>query len=72
LYFIYVYWTITTISTVGYGDITPATLIEKFFICHLMILGVVFYSYGNGTLASMISNFDQTNAEFKEKNKLLE
>lgn len=37
-----------------------------------MILGVVFYSYGNGTLASMISNFDQINAEFKEKNDLLD
>ena len=72
LYLVSFYWTITTISTVGYGDITPETLIEKFCLMQLMIIGVVFYSYGNGTLASMISNFDQMNAEFKEKNDLLD
>ena len=33
----------------------------------MMIVGVIAFSYANGTLSSIIQNFDQTNAEFTEK-----
>lgn len=34
-----IYWAITTISTVGYGDISPQTVIGKFITSLAMILG---------------------------------
>ena len=34
-----IYWAITTISTVGYGDISPTTPIGKFITAVAMILG---------------------------------
>jgi hypothetical protein len=34
------YWTYTTISTVGYGDIVSNTVIERMLAIMLMIFGV--------------------------------
>lgn len=34
-----IYWTIVTLSTVGYGDIVPQTIIGKFLASIVMILG---------------------------------
>jgi voltage-gated potassium channel len=34
-----IYWTIVTLTTVGFGDITPATPLGQFFSMIIMILG---------------------------------
>jgi voltage-gated potassium channel len=34
-----VYWAIVTITTVGYGDITPHTVLGRILACFLMIMG---------------------------------
>jgi hypothetical protein len=36
-----------------------------------MIIGVVSFSFANGSLASIIQNFDQTNASYQEKMVIL-
>jgi thioredoxin-like negative regulator of GroEL len=33
-----------------------------------MIIGVGGFSYANGSLTSILSNFDQSNAQFEERN----
>ncbi len=40
------YWTISTVTTVGYGDIAPHTALGKVFASFLMVLGVgsIFYA----------------------------
>lgn len=40
-YFISLYWLVTTITTVGYGDITPLTMQGKIIALFIMVLGVV-------------------------------
>jgi hypothetical protein len=50
------YFTITTIVTVGYGDITAISVIEKIVAVFLMITGVIAFSFATGTLASIIQN----------------
>ncbi|MBN1544775.1 potassium channel protein [Candidatus Woesearchaeota archaeon] len=40
-YFVSLYWLITTITTVGYGDITPVTMQGKMLALLIMILGIV-------------------------------
>ena len=37
------YWTITTMTTVGYGDVVPKTITTKLFTMFIMILGVGSY-----------------------------
>lgn len=39
------YFTITTITTVGYGDISAGTSAEKIGAIFLMILGVISFSF---------------------------
>jgi hypothetical protein len=58
LYWTSFYWTITTITTVGYGDISGGSNIERAFCCFIMIVGVFAFSFANGSLASIMSNYD--------------
>ncbi|CAM9654046.1 unnamed protein product, partial [Discosporangium mesarthrocarpum] len=35
-----IYWALTTLTTVGYGDITPGVTAEQIYAMFCMILGV--------------------------------
>jgi len=72
LYLTSFYYTITTITTVGYGDISPNTSVEKIFGIIMMCLGVVAFSFATGTLSSIMSNLDNASAKFREKLELLD
>mmetsp|Transcript_36559 Transcript_36559/g.56119 ORF Transcript_36559/g.56119 Transcript_36559/m.56119 type:complete len:101 (-) Transcript_36559:2042-2344(-) len=65
------YYTITTITTVGYGDISGNTPLEKIFCIFIMIIGVVAFSFASGSLASILQNYDSTNAKYEEKLQML-
>lgn len=52
------YWTVQTLSTVGYGDITPSTNAQRFFAVCVMLFGVGVYSYVIGNVASLLANID--------------
>ncbi len=57
----------TTLVTVGYGDISAHSLDEKIFSILLMLLGVVSFSFATGTIASIITSYDSKEAVLKEK-----
>lgn len=61
------YFTITTLVTVGYGDITAESQKEKVLCCILMIMGVISFSYMTGSLSSIIASYDTSEAQLKEK-----
>ena len=48
------YYVMTTTSTVGYGDISPCTSIERIFGMALMLLGVIAFTFVSGALASIL------------------
>ena len=58
LYITSVYFTITTITTVGYGDIYAIGTYERLLGILTMLIGVVAFSFSTGSLASIISNVD--------------
>lgn len=63
------YWAVTTLSTVGYGDITPdkSDTAQVVFTMVVMLLGVGMYSYIIGNVATLIANLDAAKAGYLEK-----
>lgn len=54
LYLTSFYFTVETITTVGYGDFGPKTELEKIFCIVTMIIGVISFSFASGSLASIL------------------
>jgi hypothetical protein len=57
-----VYWTITTMTTVGYGDITPSRSVEYILTMIVMLLGASMYAFIIGQIASLLSKLDSVKA----------
>ena len=53
-----IYWVITTMTTVGYGDITPTTNVQTLYAMFVMILGVGTYGYIIANLSNFFGNID--------------
>lgn len=49
-----IYWAIVTLTTVGYGDITPVTGLGKFFSSMVMILGYTIIAIPTGIVSANI------------------
>lgn len=52
------YWTITTLTTVGYGDLVPQRSGEVWYTMLVMGLGAAMYGYVIGNVASLLANVD--------------
>lgn len=55
LYVVSIYYTVTTITTVGYGDISGTNMMEQVICIFLMVSGVFFFSFASGSLSSVIT-----------------
>jgi len=61
------YWAITTMTTVGYGDIVPQTGLERGYCIAMMVFGGAFYAYVIATLSSIVTNQDANQRLISEK-----
>lgn len=61
------YFTVTTVATVGYGDITPHNIYERMYCIAMMCLGVSIFTFVSGALSSILSNYDNQQAQLQEK-----
>lgn len=52
------YFALTTLSTVGYGDYYPDSDVEMIFTSLVMLGGVAFFSYIMGNFIEIISNYE--------------
>eukprot|EP00210_Caulerpa_lentillifera_P003985 g3802.t1 len=67
-----VYWAITTMSTVGYGDIVPQTNIERVFTMVVQFIGATSAALILGHVAVLIANFNNSSQEFRDKRYILD
>jgi voltage-gated potassium channel Kch len=65
------YFAITTLSTVGYGDMYPISELEKIIVVIVMLSGVAFFSYIMGNFIEIISSYEQKMG-FVDKSKDLD
>ncbi|KAK3264364.1 hypothetical protein CYMTET_26887 [Cymbomonas tetramitiformis] len=47
------YWMVTTVSTVGYGDYAPTTVLSRGCICIFIPLGVIFFTVITGQVVEL-------------------
>ncbi len=71
-YLISFYWTLTTITTVGYGDITAGTTAEKVFNLFVMSIGVIMYSFAIGSLSSIVASYEAKSELLNKRLSILE
>lgn len=62
-----IYWAFTTVTTVGYGDISGFTNFEMSISICWMLFGVGFYSFTIGSLSSFLSTIDSRDSIMNEK-----
>jgi hypothetical protein len=60
------YWCVTTLATVGYGDIVPRTEIETIYAVLVMIAGVGLFGYVIGNVAHVITNLHPSRVRYIE------
>lgn len=67
LYAASMYWTITTLATIGYGDIVPGSSVERVMAIIWMLVGVSFYSFMISSLANLLHNIDSKETVLSNK-----
>ena len=50
------YWAITTMTTIGYGDISAVSSRERAFSCAVEIMGCCFFAWSTGLITSLLSD----------------
>lgn len=63
------YWSVTTLATVGYGDITPKNDIEMMYAIFVMLLGMVMYGYVVGNIANLLANLDANRKRYYQQSE---
>ena len=72
LYFLGIYYLITTVTTVGYGDLTCTTPNEKVFGIIIEIVGIVAYSWILTSISNYVKSKSDQKEEYFQKYKILE
>jgi voltage-gated potassium channel len=65
------YWATTTLATVGYGDITPHTDLQRLYSIFVMFTGVGLFGYAIGDIATLVANLDTARVEHQRKRTLV-
>eukprot|EP01062_Namystynia_karyoxenos_P062656 TRINITY_DN55535_c0_g1_i1.p1 TRINITY_DN55535_c0_g1~~TRINITY_DN55535_c0_g1_i1.p1 ORF type:complete len:1226 (+),score=257.59 TRINITY_DN55535_c0_g1_i1:214-3678(+) len=66
-YIISLYFTVTVMTTVGFGDVTPKTRISRIFAIVAMVFGVSVYAFVMGNVGILLRNDDLFENQMKEK-----
>jgi hypothetical protein len=72
LYISSIYWAFSTMSTVGYGDISAGTILERMLASGWMMFGVCFFSFTIGSLSTIMARLDSKEVVLSNKLAIIE
>ncbi len=61
------YWTITTVATIGYGDITPVGNLQTLYAILIEVTGAAMYGMVIANIAALVANIDIAKVAHREK-----
>ena len=61
------YFVLTTMTTVGYGEISQVNIYERFLGIVILVVGSVCFSFLAGSVTSLLANNDQMTEGLKWK-----
>ena len=67
-----IYWAIITLTTVGYGNIVPATVLGKFLAAFIMILGYAIIAVPTGIVTAELSRAKHQKQQTQNQNEIIE
>ena len=59
-----IFWVIETLTTVGYGEIVPATIGQQIYAILVMLFGVAMYGFIIGNVANILSKRNPARAQY--------
>ena len=65
-----IYFTFTSLSTVGFGDYAPRSNPERFLFCFVLLFGVAIFSYVMGNFIDIIHEMQALSATFDDGDNL--
>ena len=65
------YWVVATLTTVGYGDITPQNNIERIYAIVTMVLGYSLIGYLIGSIAGILTKKNPSQERYQQNLELL-
>lgn len=61
------YWSIVTLTTLGYGDVTPTNHTERMFCVYAMLLGASIFAYSVTNMCTLVHNLDAAAVFFRNQ-----
>ena len=65
IYIASLYFSLTTIYSIGYGDILSSNVIERAYNCFFMVIGVMVFSFAISSLSTMFLSTDKTTKKYE-------
>jgi len=60
------YFSVMTMSTIGYGDISPVTSAERIVACIMMLVGAGIYAYVVGSITTTVQTMEACTKKYQE------
>jgi hypothetical protein len=61
------YWSVMTMTTVGYGDVAPRSTNERIFAVFAMLVGAIFFGYGISEVVNIVASLREKDTEFRRQ-----